>query len=282
VRIAGIVGLAGILALAVLAVAVLLAVIVGVLGTRGGSRGASVDTAPVADDRGPRVRVASLRRRRDAWPGGLRAWLGPLGILLLAAAYITLQWSTIPARFPVHWNGDGQPNGWADRSLAGVLQFTFTGLGIYLVLVLSQWQIERAGRGPAALRAYISRVLLAGAYGMALVFGGLQIVLPLGKVGPGPTAFAIVSLVTLFVAASLGFGWRLRSRAASSREAPAGRATRGRWVGGFVYFDREDPAVFVPKRLGIGYTLNFARASAWVFLGAVLLVPVLTLWIAHR
>src|SRR6202044_3717386 len=30
------------------------------------------------------------------------------------------RWDTLPERFPVHWGFDGQPNGWATRSLGGV------------------------------------------------------------------------------------------------------------------------------------------------------------------
>ena len=37
----------------------------------------------------------------------------------------------------------------------------------------------------------------------------------------------------------------------------------------------DDPALFVPKRWGIGQTLNFARPSAWLFLAAVTLLPLL-------
>jgi hypothetical protein len=35
------------------------------------------------------------------------------------------------------------------------------------------------------------------------------------------------------------------------------------WYGPF-YFDRSDPRVFVPKRLGWGWTVNFARPTAYL------------------
>ena len=44
--------------------------------------------------------------------------------------------------------------------------------------------------------------------------------------------------------------------------------------GGAVYYAPDDPAVFVPKKLGIGQTMNFARAWSWIILAAILVVPV--------
>jgi uncharacterized membrane protein len=37
-------------------------------------------------------------------------------------------------------------------------------------------------------------------------------------------------------------------------------------VGDTFYFDREDPALAVPRRNGFGYTFNFARLQAWILL----------------
>jgi len=44
------------------------------------------------------------------------------------------------------------------------------------------------------------------------------------------------------------------------------------WKGGIVYFNPNDAALFVEKREGLGYTLNFANWWSWAFmlgLGAV-------------
>jgi uncharacterized membrane protein len=41
------------------------------------------------------------------------------------------------------------------------------------------------------------------------------------------------------------------------------------WSGPF-YSNSEDPSVFVPKRYGIGWTLNFGNPWSWVVLALVL------------
>lgn len=54
-----------------------------------------------------------------------------------------------------------------------------------------------------------------------------------------------------------------------------GTSPSGWRAGGLVYYAPDDPAVFVPKRSGLGQTLNFARPSAWVWLGVLVFLPLL-------
>jgi uncharacterized membrane protein len=44
------------------------------------------------------------------------------------------------------------------------------------------------------------------------------------------------------------------------------------WKAGVFYFNREDPALFVPKRFGIGYTINFANRWAWLVIGVLVVL----------
>jgi uncharacterized membrane protein len=247
------------------------------LGARNAIRPYAATPVPVG-----RVRVASLRQRPDALPGGVAAWSGPPVLLLLAAAFVAFHWSAIPVRFAVHWGIDGQPNGWANRSLPGVFQTVAVGLGVYLTMLFSVWQMGRQARGSAAMRVYTGRLLLAGSYLIACVFAGLTITLPFGASWgrPGILALVITSAIALFVAGAFVSGLRLR--AAERVAAPDASAADARWLGGFVYFNPEDPAVFVEKRLGIGYTVNFARPSAWIYLVILVLFPAACLWIRSR
>jgi Family of unknown function (DUF5808) len=43
------------------------------------------------------------------------------------------------------------------------------------------------------------------------------------------------------------------------------------WKAGIFYVNPEDPSLFVSKRLGIGYTLNFGNPWSWVVLAIILL-----------
>jgi uncharacterized membrane protein len=41
-----------------------------------------------------------------------------------------------------------------------------------------------------------------------------------------------------------------------------------------MYVNRQDPALFVPRRNGSGWTINFGRPQAVVFVGVILLVTI--------
>ena len=47
-----------------------------------------------------------------------------------------------------------------------------------------------------------------------------------------------------------------------------------RW--GLFYVNPDDPRIWVPKQLGLGWTLNFAHRSSWLIMG-LLLLPLLLL-----
>lgn len=38
------------------------------------------------------------------------------------------------------------------------------------------------------------------------------------------------------------------------------------WKLGIIYFNRDNSKVFVPKQIGIGWTLNFAKWQSWLIL----------------
>jgi uncharacterized membrane protein len=45
------------------------------------------------------------------------------------------------------------------------------------------------------------------------------------------------------------------------------------WKLGMLYFNPKDPSIFVPKRIGIGWTLNFGHPVSFIMLLAILVIP---------
>jgi uncharacterized membrane protein len=92
-------------------------------------------------------------------------------------------------------------------------------------------------------------------------------------------AGAVIAILAVFVLA-------VQSGGSRSGSAGGGESGRGNpddcWKYGVFYFNRDDPALFVPKRFNIGYTLNFANRWSWVVL-VVSLLPVVALivWLPH-
>jgi uncharacterized membrane protein len=212
---------------------------------------------------------------RERLPGGLFAQLGPFLILLAAAGYVALNWENVPERFPTHWNLAGTPDGWTVKSVPGV----FRGLAIGFVAcamvsftsyaVLHWTRLPRVTGQDGQQHRRVRRVnlfaMLASAYLIALLlawttvvamFDGnaraLRLPLPI-RVAP----FALLIVGTLVI--------RVMRRTAASEGPPIGDTTPdSRWMLGRLYFNRKDPALFVERRMGLGYTLNLGNPWSWL------------------
>ena len=242
------------------------------------------------------MREAALSPRDAHIPGGWLAQAGPFAMLAVTGLYLQLHWSAIPERFPIHWGIDGQPNGWATRTGPGVYGPLLIAAATCLLLGAIAYGVLHAsrpirlsgaaGQSESGFRFTVAAIFVGAEYLMAIVFSWTSL-LPLLHSGSGAPAiwgvlvasllFAVVAVVLLV---RLGQGGTRAAQTAPrgpfEREAPpVGDRIQDRyWKGGLLYVNSEDPALFVEKRFGMGYTLNFGRPASWVMLTALLLVPV--------
>jgi len=238
------------------------------------------------------VQEAETLRRRVELPGGWTLQAGPFAALAGAALYLRWRWAELPERFPIHWGFDGRPNGWANRSPAGVFGPLLIAAVVAgsMALFGSLLRRDRDTRGAAAAGAAERRFrravlwsLLATEYLLVLV--SIQVsLLPLAAAAAGGTAgppriAPFVALILLFVVtvtvilARVGRGARLEAARNRVANQEPGDSPESSWKAGVFYVNPDDPALFVPKRFGIGYTLNFAHPLSWLILGLSILAP---------
>jgi uncharacterized membrane protein len=247
------------------------------------------------------LREADLAPRPAALPGGWPLHAGPFVLLIAAALYLQSHWSSLPERFPIHWGFDGRPNGWATRSLAGVYGLLFIAVltvgTIALLAALTQRRsrpVQVAGAPAQAERRYrrtVGWLLVAVEYQITFAFlwGAL---FPLFQSPPyrltqapfvGALLIGSVVVVLLLAAilTSMGQGGTRLAHLPAPGTAPIGdRTPDACWKGGIFYVNPDDPALFIEKRFGIGYTLNFAHPTAWLLMAFLLLVlPALAAWL---
>jgi uncharacterized membrane protein len=212
---------------------------------------------------------------RPGLPGGMVAQLGPFLILLGAAAYVGLHWADIPARFPTHWNLAGKPDGWTTKSVAGV----FRGLSIGLVAcsmtlftsyaVLHWTRLPRVtgqvGQQSRRVRHFNLVAMLASEYLIALLLAWTSVVSMFSNEA-GQLRLPLVFRLAPFVLIIVGtLAIRVMRRIAVSEEPPIGDITPDScWLFGRLYVNRTDPALFVEKRMGLGYTLNLGNPVSWL------------------
>jgi uncharacterized membrane protein len=185
-----------------------------------------------------------------------------LGLVLLGALPSLLR--GLPDPLPTHFNGAGRPNGWTPHR---ALPFLILGLPAFvwgLLLLVGRAFVgteqDPDGRKSAAM-APLRGLLPAGF--MVLLLS----VTAIPRYGLGVLWVTLGGFVALLV---LGVALMVRTMKREGLEGP--NAEHYRW--GLFYMNPDDPAIWVPKRLGLGWTLNFAHAASWWML-LLLLLPLL-------
>lgn len=190
----------------------------------------------------------------------------PFIALAVVALYLHLHWNDLPQHFPMHWGLSGKPNGWASRSWRGVYgPLLYAGcldsflVSLALVISLATPKTVMQFITVQGLQFLLYPVTFSFILLTPLVNSPLWAI-------PGVLLASIVALLY----------WAYVRMRAESEHRVTSPNIYSAWKGGVFYWNPGDPAVFVPKRIGIGYTLNFANWRSWIVLIALLaaiLVP---------
>lgn len=232
---------------------------------------------------------------RVAVPAGWYA--AALAVTAGAAALGVVLYPGLPARVPTHFDGAGLPDAFAARSVGSVFAPLLVAAGLTVALFATAHAVRRApvrlraGRTPeqawARVRAtdrMTQRTLAATTLLSVLL---VDVLVVDGWLSPQRLSLAVPALVvfTLAFAAVAVLGTLGVSREVRGLDAPApGAAATPRpqapdddrsWRGGLVYVNRDDPSLWVPKRTGVGWTVNVGHP-----VGAGLAVLLLVLVVA--
>ena len=244
-----------------------------------------------------RRKIAAVKNA-DGWFAGLRqtvvadtswrtdpprfpvGWLIPaLAVMAATAAVGALRYPGLPA-YIVNGSGHRVPKSAVSVLIvAGQLYFTTGYSGLMLIVHRSRPDIEAADPAASALRyrrflAVITRALLTTAALADLAL--LLIALPdwqvyrLSGVGRALPVLPFLAGVLLLgtVAARTGQGGsRLNGNVRGL--APAAGTDRDDdrlWKAGLFYVNRDDPALVVGARFGVGWALNFGNPVAWLLI----------------
>lgn len=206
---------------------------------------------PMAD-----VREADLSPEADHLPRWFSLALPPFAAPAAAAAYLRAHWAEIPERFPTHYGVNG-PDRWADKTSQAVFEpLLFSSGMMLLLLLLSLAMFFGSRRTPQ--RVVILKIMVGGMYLFAFLFCALSLEPLLG-----------ISLVWLFlptlVFVVVAIAWAFRT--VRNPDAPGEATPDNCWILGSIYYNPQDPAIFVQKRIGFGYTFNFGNRWCWIVLG---------------
>ena len=178
----------------------------------------------------------------------------------------------LPDPVPTHFNVAGIPNGWTSKTYLPLVVFAAP-VGIWLLLFLfgavaAATKKESAQLQLPALQAL--RGLLT--FGMAFLLGSCLSMALWGM----PALHT--GLVVFFI--FLGLGLLAMIRAVRIHMPHVDHPDHYRH--GLFYVNPDDDRLWVPKRIGVGWTLNYARPAAYWITAFILLVVGAVLFFSLR
>jgi len=219
----------------------------------------------------------------------------PMIITLALIAFTYMNYETIPAVFATHWNGVGEVDGWTDKSWLSVVSMPLILLAIQISffimnqgmksakIQLSAQAKEASIHRELAQRKYGSWYLAAINFSMTILFVVLHyttVILHDQTVPYFFPLFLIFNVVTL--GGLLVFIWKLSKSNEHFDEVHTNEtaATDDQyWKWGVFYCNKNDPSLLVPKKFGIGWTVNFANKWCYILIGITLLPILLVIFI---
>ena len=223
------------------------------------------------------VRVASLVPRDTSLPGGPLLAAGPFVILLATAVLVYTYRDDLRA-------GPIAIKPFAPLAFAGMSAAVMLTMAVSLARRSRQVAVDGlAASAEQRFRRFNVLVLVFAAYGVAVSLSA-------STAASIPGFFAVIGRVWSFVVVpwilfNLGVGyWMFRAGqgfqkavAPAARRDVHGDATPDdAWkLGGAFYFNPRDPAIWVEKRIGFGYTLNMGNPRAWLLIAGMMLAPMI-------
>lgn len=241
----------------------------------------------------------SLATRPERFP-----WRWAIPALAVAAASLVVgiaRYRHLPATLPVHFTATGTVN----RTAHTTVLTAFMPVGAQALLTAVLWGFAlkavrgeagidpadpegsaRQGRSYAAVMAR-SLLFLAALINLAMFFVAMQMwhvfTLAVGNVVLAEIALGVGVLGVVVATARHPLPQAPATAGTHSGTGLVARDEDSHWHLGFLYANRTDPSVLVPRRLGIGWTPNFGNPFAWITtIGALALVCALVVIAALR
>jgi len=226
-------------------------------------------------------------------------WFVP-HLLVTAAtlAGVLIFYDRFPGTLAMQYNLQGEVTRSVDKSYLALLM----PVGIQLMMVavfmltntiisMSKQQLDKADAAASLQRSLIFRrswsvMIVVSGFLMTLLFSfmSLSFLLTLP-----PTLVTLVPLLitAVIIAGCIWLSLKVGQGGSRLQGVPAGAAATGtgpsdddrHWKLGVFYFNPADPALFLEKRFGVGWTINMGRPLAWLIAAVPLALAALLIWL---
>ncbi|MFS0689084.1 DUF5808 domain-containing protein [Sporosarcina sp. 179-K 8C2 HS] len=248
-----------------------------------------------------KVRVADLTSRSNDEMLPSLMFALPIPITLGLIGYTATQYGAMPELIPTHWGPDGQPDAFTGKSPFSVIALLLTLLlmqGMMLAINASTKKsgvkLNAAKRTTSRIqqlsfRKYTSWLLFLTSVSLTILFGFFQLTSIHGNLG-GPILMMAMPLGFLFIMLVATAVYAFKVGQGGSRiqleidEDPIPGVTDSDddayWKAGVFYVNKNDPSIFVEKRFGVGWTLNFGNPIGYlIIIGPLLVIFTITFFL---
>ncbi len=224
------------------------------------------------------------------------------GILVIISIFVTgaLDYKSIPERFATHYNANGVANAYSTKSIESVFILGFISIIITIMMVLIAYAIARTplkadnassyGSERATMfrermvyltlltPVFINSSLLTGSLGRwGIIKENILLILI-------PVFLLLIFVIIISIkTGQMGSNIKMNGELAGNNISD-NKNDDSLWKAGVIYYNKNDSRIMVPKRFGVGYTVNFGNTAGKLILilpiAAVIIIVVVSFYIA--
>lgn len=209
-----------------------------------------------------------------------------IAIIITSVVLVLLNYNRFPERLPMEFDFNGEVTRSVYKSYRTVLGLNYMQVIMTLLFMLINWSILKSKQQINAndpQKSIQQNTIFRRRWSLFIIITGLLFVLLFSFIQLNMVfmlnieiveivSISIISIIligTLLISFTTGQGGNLiGGRITSSNMEPINNDTY--WKLGVIYFNPYDPSIFIEKRLGVGWTLNFARPMSWFLLLGIL------------
>ncbi|MFS0824544.1 DUF1648 domain-containing protein [Bacillus sp. 1P02SD] len=232
------------------------------------------------------VKIADLSARAKDEMLPWYIFLVPMVITVGLIGYTIAQYNLLPDQIPTHWGTNGEADAFTEKTPVSAISSLLMLLvmqAMFLTIIIST---KKSGIKLSASATNASRVrqLTLRKYTSWLMFlttillTGMFSFFQLRTIHPDivdgtvvmavPLIFLIVTLVAT-IAFAIKVGRSDKINIGETNASIRDYDDDAHWVGGLFYVNRQDPSIFVEKRFGVGWTINFGNPIGYF----IILIP---------
>ena len=212
-------------------------------------------------------------------------------IVLITLALGLALYPSTPDLVPTHIDFAGNVNQWTPKGPALIAFPLLVEVFMAACFIFSHWMTIRSKKDVDPARPAISAyaygafaraeciLLLVGGSVLTAVLGIVMILMMTETLSMLVTMVLIIVATLVFVGATIAFsvvygqsGSRLVKRLEENGGIIADNDEH--WKAGIFYWNKGDASLILPKRFGVGWTMNWARPAAWVIVGGITLASI--------